>query len=498
MATESERISVSAASEAVATPGDELMDHAQDEGASGNGEVLPREMVQSAITAPLLEGHVRYLVEFADSNVEFRRAEFDALANAFGFTYSAPKQDLRSTFLVLDSTCDPNLLCQVAQRAVMVRYVCLVWGVGATLEDCISDALKQRLCPLETYKTATFRFDFHRLGRKKLPKGRRTAMFKAIANFGFTGKIMLENPEYVHLLIEDYTPTGFAHPKLEGHHCASPHLVITGTRLCSSNRSELLDMLDLKVRNMIGNTSMDPELSIIQANMAQVMPGSLVLDPFCGTAGLLLPCAHFGGYVMGTDIAFQVIHGIGKTSRTNTGSKLRGPDENIRANFRQIGSSDKCVDTLVGDFAHLPWRDGLFLDAIVSDPPYGIREQTRKIGADKPSRGPIDPASATYFPKSQHYELGTLFTDLVQFAAEYLVVGGCLSFWIPELLDGNDFEFPSHPCLSVVAVSQQPLSSRYARRLVTMKKMRAPNKGECVVPIKPFSVRPVVFDPKKA
>ena len=47
-----------------------------------------------------------------------------------------------------------------------------------------------------------------------------------------------------------------------------------------------------------------------------------------------------------------------------------GPDENIRANFQQIGASDHCLDAFVGDFAHLPWREGAFLDAIVSDRTY--------------------------------------------------------------------------------------------------------------------------------
>jgi tRNA (guanine10-N2)-methyltransferase len=42
----------------------------------------------------------------------------------------------------------------------------------------------------------------------------------------------------------------------------------------------------LSNRRYIGNSTMDPELAFIQANLALTSPGSLALDPFCGT-GLL-------------------------------------------------------------------------------------------------------------------------------------------------------------------------------------------------------------------
>lgn len=41
--------------------------------------------------------------------------------------------------------------------------------------------------------------------------------------------------------------------------------------------------LNLKKRKFIGNTSMDAQLSLIMANIAQVKPGDLVLDPFVGS-----------------------------------------------------------------------------------------------------------------------------------------------------------------------------------------------------------------------
>merc|ERR1719341_2097858 len=54
---------------------------------------------------------------------------------------------------------------------------------------------------------------------------------------------------------------------------------------------------------------MDPELSLLMANLAQVSTGSLVLDPFVGTASLLITAADFGGLVLGADIDYLTLQG---------------------------------------------------------------------------------------------------------------------------------------------------------------------------------------------
>lgn len=60
---------------------------------------------------------------------------------------------------------------------------------------------------------------------------------------------------------------------------------------------------------------MDPQLSLIMANQAQVQKGDVVLDPFVGTGSLLVAASHFGGYTLGTDIDFLMLHGRTRPSR---------------------------------------------------------------------------------------------------------------------------------------------------------------------------------------
>ena len=49
-------------------------------------------------------------------------------------------------------------------------------------------------------------------------------------------------------------------------------------------------------------TPIRPELGMVMANLARVRPGSLVLDPFCGSGSLLLTAASLGASVVGADI----------------------------------------------------------------------------------------------------------------------------------------------------------------------------------------------------
>lgn len=60
---------------------------------------------------------------------------------------------------------------------------------------------------------------------------------------------------------------------------------------------------------------MDPQLSLLMANQAQVNSGSIILDPFVGSGSLLVAAAEFGGYVFGSDIDYLMLHGKTKPTR---------------------------------------------------------------------------------------------------------------------------------------------------------------------------------------
>ena len=82
-------------------------------------------------------------------------------------------------------------------------------------------------------------------------------------------------------------------------------------QICNG-QNKLVHKYNLSKRGFIGNTTMDPLLSLVMSNMAQVKQHSLVYDPFVGTGSLLVGAAHFGASVLGADLDYNLIHSQGK------------------------------------------------------------------------------------------------------------------------------------------------------------------------------------------
>lgn len=62
----------------------------------------------------------------------------------------------------------------------------------------------------------------------------------------------------------------------------------------------MVSRFDVKKRSYVGPTTMDAEMSFLMANAAAVRPGSCVLDPFCGTGGVLLAAVALGANAAGS------------------------------------------------------------------------------------------------------------------------------------------------------------------------------------------------------
>jgi tRNA (guanine10-N2)-methyltransferase len=207
---------------------------------------------------------------------------------------------------------------------------------------------------------------------------------------------------------------------------------------------------------------MDPQLSLIMANMAQVKPHSFIYDPFVGTGSLLVGAAHFGSHVSGADLDYNLIHSRGLSSRQ--GQKYRRKDQSIRNNLKQYGMESYFVDILVADFSKQYLRDDFKFDSIITDPPYGIREKTKRLGSSK-KKSPIqsdeeaiklnehaddvkeieinelaeeDLENLKIHPTQTKYMLADIFHDLLVFSAKHLLWGGRLVYWLPIYLDESE------------------------------------------------------------
>lgn len=107
--------------------------------------------------------------------------------------------------------------------------------------------------------------------------------------------------------------------------------------------------------------SMSPKLARCMVNLTGIRAGEILLDPFCGTGGILIEAGIIGARVLGTDIDPKMVKGtIENLQHCNVHDY-----EVFRADVRKL---------------NLPYQ----VVAVATDPPYGISastggEESRKL-----------------------------------------------------------------------------------------------------------------------
>ena len=99
--------------------------------------------------------------------------------------------------------------------------------------------------------------------------------------------------------------------------------------------------------------SMSPKLARCMVNLTGVKEGDIVLDPFCGTGGILIEAGIMGARVIGADIDERMVEGTIK-------------------NLNYCGVKDYEVFKADAREIELPYK----VNAISTDPPYGISAST--------------------------------------------------------------------------------------------------------------------------
>ncbi|CAG9318208.1 unnamed protein product [Blepharisma stoltei] len=222
-------------------------------------------------------------------------------------------------------------------------------------------------------------------------------------------------------------------------------------------RTRFYAKYSLSDREYLGPTTTDMELALLMANQGKVLENSLVLDPFVGTGGILIAASHFGATCFGGDIDVRVLKGLG------VGRSTKNTEADIFTNFVNYGFQKPeiiCCDT-----SRSCWKSGEIFDAIICDPPYGVRASSKKIKKD---------AVGTILPRDS-YHGARVFEDLLNLAARLLRVGGRLVYLLPTIRNSYSKDaVPTHPLLKLVGNSENILSKKISRRLITMEKLEAP------------------------
>lgn len=410
----------------------------------------------------------KYLVYMVQVHTNFRRAELESLADLYNIKLiDFTKHDENSPFFVVDLEGDQQARDWI-RRSILTRGIYEYWGEGETLEDLHENIKLQPMFEdnKNAYKEDSFKFEFE--SYRGSGKAQRVKQIESFAYLDFHGKIDLKAPKRTYTLIEEFKPVSDNIPG------TVPVKLYFGRLVQRSDRLAV-EKYDLKKRPYKGTTSFEAELSLVSANIAQVKPGTIMYDPFAGTGSFLCAGGHYGALVIGSDIDGRMIRG-------------RGAAQNIDSNFKHYKESNRFLDVLTMDFTHNSLRSNLVIDTILCDPPYGIRESIRVLGARDPERFvgkenvEIDGEKAflrrDYIPTKKPYALDSLLDDILQYASERLPIGGRLAFWMPTANDENiETIIPLHANLELKYNCVQEFN-KWSRRLLVYINRGADYHGE--------------------
>ena len=135
--------------------------------------------------------------------------------------------------------------------------------------------------------------------------------------------------------------------------------ILISIKLLEIDRTQY-ELRKVKERPFFSPISLHPKYARAVVNLTQAKAGDAVLDPFCGTGGLLIEAALLGMKVYGSDLSPEMIEGCSQ-------------------NLKHFGLKADRLEAI--DVGQVP---DIFseVDGVASDPPYGRSTSTNKEALD--------------------------------------------------------------------------------------------------------------------
>ncbi|OJD11345.1 hypothetical protein AJ78_07868 [Emergomyces pasteurianus Ep9510] len=403
---------------------------------------------------------MEHLIRFAQVHESFRKPEIEALASLVGANIEFLAYTENTPFAIV------KLQNEAAARAVISRSILAkgiyeVWGKGQTYDELHSNIRERTETRWSNFKSMSFKFSIDSYAGKRSAK-EKTQIIQSFAYMDFQGPIRMTDPDEEFCIFEEYP----RRPVKPGETRPDPNVIYFGRWIASGSR-DVIDKYDLKKRNYISTTSMDAELTLVTANMALAAPGKIFFDPFVGTGSFCVAMAHFGTHALGSDIDGRSFSGK---------DRQKGKSIGLVSNLEQYGIKQYYLDAFISDLTNTPIRTTRFLDGIICDPPYGVREGLKVLGSRGGKKkepflldGVPSHCLDGYIAPKKPYSFDAMLDDILDFAARTLVRGGRISLWMPTANEDDvELEIPSNPHLELLSVCVQHFG-HWSRRLLTYR-----------------------------
>lgn len=329
---------------------------------------------------------------------------------------------------------EARALAEAASQCVGCRGVFELWGQGESLEACAQQAARLQAAHLRGRVVGTWRLESVVLGARRgvdlaAQRTRREA-FASVLDALADQPVDLSAPRHRIWLVEDRQSDRLHQALSEPGPRFQLLYQLPEERPPIRTRTA---QLDLAKRAFLSTSTLPADQALLLCNLALARAprqGASLLDPFCGSGGILLAAAALGAHTVGSDLDWRVVSDNPWPIRIppSPGRPQRGTERvRMRDNFVEAELPEpKALLTLDVNAAEavprlLQANGGERFDALVCDPPYGRREfQGGEKAWDGAQSFQVDAASLE----------GTLGT-LLRLAAELLSPQGTLAFLIP-------------------------------------------------------------------
>lgn len=434
---------------------------------------------------------MEYLIRFVQAYETFRHPEIEALARLANVKVEIIQYSSETPFCIVriepqspTSKSPDEIAASFISRSFLSKGIYELWG-EATDYESLHEIIKNETSHLwSKYEDIPFKFTVDAFYGKRSMQEQKD-IINSFRYLGFKGKPVMKNPQLHFTVFEEWEDNSamysLANLELSKSTSQSPSLgeqiptkarkpkrIFLARHIGDTSR-HLADKHDLKKRPYISTTSMDALLALITANLALASPGKFFLDPFVGTGGFMIAASELGALTLGSDIDGRSFRGKGQ-----------GIEKGVGANVKKYGLKSLFADCITSDLTNSPFRitnsasstsnsssvqkrSTRWLDGIISDPPYGIREGLKVLGvrrsqldravriSDKNSTEPnsVGPYLIEgtpsyllpgYIPPKKPYSFTAMLDDILNFAAATLVDGGRLAFWMPTANESSDEE----------------------------------------------------------